>query len=70
VAIKAGKTTLEIWPDSPAAAAKKDMLARRTQRIDGKFRHRPDGTPLPCRRSATDRAPASTAASASSARAL
>jgi hypothetical protein len=70
LAIKAGKIALEIWPDSPATAAKKDMLACRTQRIGGKFRYRPDETPLPCRRSATNRAPASTAASASSARAL
>jgi IS5 family transposase len=46
-AIKAGKSASEIWPDEPAKAAQKDVDARRTLKIGGKVRHRPDGTPLP-----------------------
>jgi len=47
VAIKAGKSACEIWPDEPAKAAQKDVDARWTLKIGGKVRHRPDGTPLP-----------------------
>jgi hypothetical protein len=70
-AIKAGKSASEIWPDKPNKAAQKDTNARWTLKVGGKVRYRPDGTPLPtpCRSSDTNRISASTAGSASSARA-
>lgn len=47
VAVKAGKTAQEIWPDEPNKAAQKDIDARWTLKIGGKVRYRPDGSPLP-----------------------
>jgi len=47
VAIRAGKTAREIWPDEPNKAAQKDTDARWTLKVGGKVRYRPDGTPLP-----------------------
>ncbi len=56
---KAGKSAAEIWPDEPNKAREKDTNARRTLKIGGKVRYRPDGTPLPmiavgCARLAVD----------------
>jgi transposase len=46
-ALKAGKSSKDIWPDEPDKAAQKDVDARWTLKIGGKIRYRPDGTPLP-----------------------
>ena len=46
-AVKAGKSTREIWPDEPNKAAQKDASARWTLKVGGKVCYRPDGTPLP-----------------------
>ena len=46
-AMKEGRTAAGIWPDRPDKAAQKDTDARRTLKIGGKIRDRPDGTPLP-----------------------
>lgn len=36
-----------MWPDKSAKAHQKDVDPRRTLKIGGKVRYRPDGTPLP-----------------------
>jgi len=46
-AIKAGKTSAEIWPDEPHKAAQKDVDARWTVKVGGKVRFDKDGKPLP-----------------------
>jgi IS5 family transposase len=70
VAIKAGRTVREIWPDQPAKAAQKDTNARWTRSIGGKTgigRMVRRCRRSPCRCSATRPVSASIAASASSA---
>jgi transposase, IS5 family len=46
-AIKAGKSTKEIWLDEPNKAAQKGVDARWTLKIGGKIRFDKDGKPLP-----------------------